>query len=307
MGKNIKVNDGTGAVNYYTYFTQDGEGCFKFEFYQTDRGYEIDIVSKPKYLRSKRLNTKYVVKESSRNGHQQLIFDSQKPPSSLDRACQHAEEWAESAWCLKKRGKKLCHHNESDNRSSIKQVHSSSDGILKSQLKEDNLRIVFSRDAFAEIESSVGSLKPETGGILLGFRTDYVVRRFIFDKKGSFSPSGYDPNVDYLNPFLKREWHENRYELIGFVHSHPRGVCRLSGDWGNGYGDLGYLKRIFESINGLDKFLVPIVFSEFDGNPFQLIPFIAWKDSVKNYKEGVVEILNEEKATSDERCVYGNK
>ena len=56
--------------------------------------------------------------------------------------------------------------------------------------------------------------------------------------------------------------------------------------------DLGYLKRIFEHINGLDKFLVPIVYSVFDDHPFQMFPFIAWKDSVKNYKEGTVEILN---------------
>jgi hypothetical protein len=300
MGKNCRVSNGT--VNHYTYLTQDGEGCFKFEFYQTDHGYEIDIVSKPKYLRTKSLNTKYILKTSSRNGRQQLIFNSQEPPSSFDQVCQHAEDWAESAWCLKNRGKKICHHDESGDRSSIQRVHLESDRFPKSQLDEENVRMVFNKEAFDELASSVGSMKPETGGILLGFRTDYVVRKFIFDEKGSFSPSGYDPNVDYLNPFLKSEWHENRYELIGFVHSHPRGACRLSGDWGNGYGDLGYLKRIFENINGLYKFLVPIVFSEFDGKPFQMIPFIAWKDSVKNYKEGVVEILNEENSKHDERC-----
>jgi len=266
----------TSTVSYYTYLTEDGEGHFKFEFYQTGHGYEIDIVSKPKYFKDKKQNKKYVLKASSRNGRQQLIFDSQDSHSSIDQACQNAEDWAESAWCLKKR-------------------------------KDGNLRMVFTKDAFAEIESSVGTFKPETGGILMGFRSDYVVRKFIFDKKGSFSPSGYDPNIDYLNQVLKDEWHENRYDLIGFVHSHPRGACRLSGDWGNGYGDLGYLKRIFESIKGLDKFLVPIVFSEFDGSPFQMIPFIAWKDSVKNYQKGMVEILNEEKSKHDDRCCYEHK
>jgi len=300
MRRNSKVSNGT--VNHYTYLTQDGEGCFKFEFYQTDHGLEIDIVSKPKYLRTKMSVKKYILKASSRNGRQQLKLDSQDSPSSIGQACQHAEDWAESAWCLKKRGKKICHHGEFDIRPSVKRVHSESNMFPKSQLNEENLRMVFNKEAFDEVASSVGRIKPETGGILLGYRTDYVVRKFIFDKKGSFSPSGYDPNVDYLNPFLKSEWHENRYELIGFVHSHPRGACRLSGDWGNGYGDLGYLKSIFENINGLDKFLVPIVFSEFDGNPFQVIPFIAWKDSVKNYKEGVVEILSEENSKHDERC-----
>jgi hypothetical protein len=168
---------------------------------------------------------------------------------------------------------------------------------LNSPVREQKLRMVFTSDAFGEIKSSVGSVKPETGGILLGFRSDYVVRKFIFDKKGSFSPGGYDPNVDYLNPFLKSEWYKNRYDLIGFVHSHPRGIGRLSGDFGNGIGDLGYLKRIFEHINGLNKFLVPIVYSQFDGHAFKMLPFVAWKDSVENYKEGAVEILNQKTCT----------
>jgi len=73
----------------------------------------------------------------------------------------------------------------------------------------------------------------------------------------------------------------------------------LSGDWGNGIGDLGYLKRIFEHINGLNKFLVPIVYSVFDSHPFEIFPFIAWKASVKNYKKGVVKILNEKNSINN--------
>jgi len=285
-----------GSVSYYTYLTNDGDGSFKFEFYRTDEGFEIDIVSKPRYFNTRIQVPKYILKASPRNRRQQIIHHSLKRPCSLDQACHHAESWAESTWSLKLRAKNQ--RRRPDNKSSKKP-----DSVKPKKkrhstpVKERKLRMVFTSDVFQEIKSSVGSMKPETGGILLGFRSDYVVRKFIFDKEGSFSPSGYDPNVDYLNPLLKIEWHKNRYELIGFVHSHPRGACRLSGDWGNGIGDLGYLKRIFEHINGLNKFLVPIVFSLFDGHPFKLFPFIAWKDSVKNYKEGTVEIRNENTST----------
>jgi hypothetical protein len=299
MGTTIQNKKNRGGVCHYTYLTDDGDGYFKFEFYPVDDGFEIDIVSKPKCLKTRKKVHKYFLETSPRNGRQQIIPHSHKLPTSLKRACHHAEAWAELIWSARLKCKNQRPYPGSEKKSSKKQDSVKSKKQTYTHVKNEKLQMVFTSDAFGEIKSSVGSKKPETGGILLGFRSDYVVQKFIFDKEGSFSPSGYDPNVDYLNPFLKSEWHENRYELIGFVHSHPRGVCRLSGDWGNGIGDLGYLKRIFEHINGLNKFLVPIVYSVFDNHPFEIFPFIAWKASVKNYKKGAVKILNEKNSINN--------
>jgi hypothetical protein len=274
-------------VCYYSYLTHDGKGSFKFEFYPSDKGYEVNLVSKPKNLNAKRQLKQYKLDASHRTGRKQIVHHSCESFSSLDQACYHAETWAETIWEMRHRNL-----DNKPNRRFSKQVNTTKTKKQPVSSTEPTLiKMVFTKEAFEGIKSTVGRLKPETGGILMGFRSDYVVRKFIFDKKGSFSPGGYDPNVDYLNPFLKSEWVENRYDLIGFVHSHPRGVCRLSGDWGDGIGDLGYLKRIFEHIKGLKKFLVPIVFSLSDGHPFEILPFIARKDSMEDYKLGIVEIF----------------
>lgn len=145
------------------------------------------------------------------------------------------------------------------------------------------MRIQFLQSAFNDIKNSVGSKKSETGGILLGNRNDFVVQKFVFDPYGSTSPTGYDPDVDFINKTIKKEWEENNLALLGFVHSHPRGFNRLSGDYGNNTGDLGYLKAIFKAIPALDKFLVPIVFSNYDHKGFELIPYVAWADNIAGY------------------------
>ncbi len=159
--------------------------------------------------------------------------------------------------------------------------------------EQTDISMFFGPEAYRQILETVGSFPAESGGILLGSRDDYVVRKFIFDESGSCSPGGYDPDVDFLNPLVKKEWEENGLALVGFVHSHPRGVSRLSGDWGNGIGDMGYLKRIFQYIPALEKFLVPIIYSKADGREFDIFPYIAWRDSVEDYMEGKLEILED--------------
>lgn len=156
------------------------------------------------------------------------------------------------------------------------------------------MNIRFLKSVFDEIRNTVGSKICETGGILLGNRKDWVVQKFIFDPHGSTFSAGYDPDVDFINATLKDEWEKNELSLLGFVHSHPRGVARLSGDYGNNTGDVGYLKAIFEKIHSLDRFLVPIVFSQYDGKEFELIPFVAWADNVRNYKDEGYEIVKDE-------------
>jgi hypothetical protein len=146
------------------------------------------------------------------------------------------------------------------------------------------MKINFLRSAYNEILKTIGSKKSETGGILLGNREDFVVQKFVFDPYGSTSSCGYDPDVNYINKVIKEEWENNQLALLGFIHSHPRGYDRLSGDYGNNTGDLGYLRAIFKAIPALDKFLVPIVFSKYDGKDFKLIPYVTWADNINGYK-----------------------
>lgn len=145
--------------------------------------------------------------------------------------------------------------------------------------------VVFRGSAFADLVAAVGSVPPETGGLLLGSREDFVVQKFIFDRSGSRSYTSYDPDVSVLNKIVKREWEERGLQLIGWAHSHPRGSDRLSGDYGSGAGDLAYLNRIFAAMPTLTKFIVPIVFSSHDG-PLTIYPYVAHRENPENYRIG---------------------
>ena len=147
------------------------------------------------------------------------------------------------------------------------------------------MNLEMTRDAYEDIRQQVGGRPAESGGILLGSRKDYKVVRFIFDPSGSRSSGGYDPDVAYLNHQVKAAWEQEGLELLGFVHSHPPGVTRLSGDFGNNTGDLGYLKAIFEAMPSLKHFLVPLAFTVPDTGRFALIPYIAKRGQVEDYRQ----------------------
>lgn len=163
----------------------------------------------------------------------------------------------------------------------------------KQKKRKPKLTMEFTRQAYESIAQSVGSRPAESGGILLGSRDNYLVTKFIFDTNGSTSRCGYDPDVNFINRCIKEEWEHNGLELLGFVHSHPPGVRRLSGDMGNGYGDIGYLKAIFRAIPALETFLVPIVFSSADihGHEMEMIPYVAFKGQEANYQQAHLSIV----------------
>ena len=105
--------------------------------------------------------------------------------------------------------------------------------------------VVFAPPAFADLVAFIGLRPPETGGLLLGSRDDYVVTKFVFDDFWIATRSSYRPDVTVLDKIVKREWREHGLQLIGWAHSHPRGVERLSGDYGGGKGDVAYLTQHF--------------------------------------------------------------
>lgn len=139
------------------------------------------------------------------------------------------------------------------------------------------------RPVYDAIRREVGTRRAESGGILLGRRSDFAVTEFVFDPHGSTTGAGYDPDTDYLNRRIKELWESRGLELLGFVHSHPPGVTRLSGDWGHNTGDLGYIQAIFDAIPALEYFLAPLVFTLPDTGAFRILPFVASRRNVKNY------------------------
>lgn len=147
--------------------------------------------------------------------------------------------------------------------------------------------------AYAEIIRTVGNRKAESGGILLGSREDFVVQKFVFDQNGSMSAGAYDPDIVFLNGVIKKEWETNKLAFLGFIHSHPRGINRLSGDWGNNTGDIGYMKAIFKAMPDLKKFLVPIMFTPADGGELQFFPFMAYRGEEENYFAGIFKLIND--------------
>ncbi len=156
-----------------------------------------------------------------------------------------------------------------------------------------NKKMKILEPAFQQLQSTVGKYAVETGGILLGYPEDNIVRKFIFDSGGSSSPGAYDPDTDFLNERLNQERKENGYELIGWAHSHPRGVRRLSGDQGNGIGDLGYLKAIFKAFPHLNQFYVPIVYSTHSGE-FKIFPYVAKRDDIENYQLADLKVIKQD-------------
>lgn len=145
--------------------------------------------------------------------------------------------------------------------------------------------MVFTEKAYSDIMDTVGKFPAESGGILLGNRGDYIIQKFIFDGKGSTGPASYDPDVAFLNREVKKEWDENGLALLGFIHSHPRGYSRLSGDMGNGIGDIGYIKKIFSVMPKLDKFLAPIMYSSADGGECTIFPYMAERGLEDSYNK----------------------
>ncbi len=169
-------------------------------------------------------------------------------------------------------------------------------------MKNKNIKMRFNESAFSDLYDKVGVLPPETGGILLGSPEDSIVQKFVFDPSGKTSSAAYDPDVDFLNGELDKARKEG-LELLGFVHSHPRGVSKLSSDMGNGIGDLGYIKKILDAFPHLDRFLVPIVFSSHDG-AFEIMPYIAFRDDIENYVTARLDIIKPEPVSVEESSSF---
>ncbi|MEO0403250.1 MAG: ThiF family adenylyltransferase [Bacteroidota bacterium] len=161
-------------------------------------------------------------------------------------------------------------------------------------MKRQKISMRFFESVYQEIKETVGSIPAESGGVLFGCRETNTIRSFCFDPHGRTTGGAYDPDVNFLNKRLREEA-ERGNEFLGFIHSHPPGVRRLSPDMGNGIGDLGYMDLIFKSMKKIDVLNVPLVMSSANTDEFEIIPFIAKRGKIKDYyKTNLVRVFKEE-------------
>lgn len=113
-----------------------------------------------------------------------------------------------------------------------------------------------SRHVRCQIMSTIGALRPETGGILLGPIGSNDITDFYFDATALCSGATYTPDHVTLRRRMKEAWLPAGLDMKGFVHSHPGGFDRLSG------GDMQYIRRLLEKNPDMSMFAAPIVIPE---------------------------------------------
>lgn len=146
----------------------------------------------------------------------------------------------------------------------------------------------FSTSAFNQIMNTTGTLPAESGGLILGSRDDFIVRKFLHDKNAKTTRTSYSFDIGYLNPLLNHCMEHEGMFLLGFLHSHPRGSKTLS------QPDIDYFTSQFKNIP-VDLFLTPIVSSVGDGE-FDITPYVFYKDTLQCEKVNWAVIPDEDLA-----------
>ena len=80
----------------------------------------------------------------------------------------------------------------------------------------------------SEIARTIGSVRPEQGGALLGPPQKPVITRFVFDRSAKVSGASYSPSR-WLSREVQRLERDAKVELKGIVHSHPGSMDHPSG------------------------------------------------------------------------------
>jgi len=129
--------------------------------------------------------------------------------------------------------------------------------------------LVFTAEAFRALRGTIGAQPAETGGPLGGRRGSGVVEHFAVDRTARRNSVQYYPDQPAVNELLRERWNPAGVNLLGFVHSHPYGAVRPSGQ------DLRYAAEILDAIPELDRLLLPIVQSSADGPTFDVRGYAA--------------------------------
>lgn len=123
------------------------------------------------------------------------------------------------------------------------------------------------RQAYTDIEETIGKRPAESGGILLSDKYDYTITCMVFDIAASQNSTVYQPNTAFLNSVLKGR----NDQFVGIVHSHTAGYGRLSGQDKNA----AWSNITSPGNPHLQAYLMPIVQTIPDTGRFQIIPHIV--------------------------------
>jgi proteasome lid subunit RPN8/RPN11 len=126
------------------------------------------------------------------------------------------------------------------------------------------------RQVYDQIESTIGCLTAETGGMIGGDRRKGLVTHFHFDGLASKTGVTYSPDVVEVNRVLSEVWTPQGVELLGFVHSHPGGPRQPSP------GDLVYAENILKAMPSMSEIILPIVMPKPDTGRFEVLPFTVF-------------------------------
>ena len=123
-------------------------------------------------------------------------------------------------------------------------------GMIFGSGEADN-KLIMTAEVYAEIQRTIGTRKPEQGGIL-GSSDGVHIDHYYFDKTASRTSASYTMDAKALNEVI-HEWNDNGIQLIGLIHSHPAGCIKPS------QGDMETARHIIETIDVNGKFFTPIV------------------------------------------------
>lgn len=129
--------------------------------------------------------------------------------------------------------------------------------------------IVFTTPAWNNVRDTVGARRAESGGPLGGSRGSGVVEEFVDDTTADMTAVTYYPDFQGLNTLFRERWNPAGVNLLGVIHSHPRGAVRPSRN------DLEYADRILAGIPELDRFLLPIAQTRPDTGRFTVHGYAA--------------------------------
>lgn len=120
------------------------------------------------------------------------------------------------------------------------------------KIENTNDSVLITESVYQEIMGTIGSVLPESGGIL-GMK-DGVISDFCYDENPSGTGNTYIPDLARLNSALQM-WHQTGVEFAGVIHSHPSDMRQLS------YADIRYAMQIMNA-NDLCEVYFPLVFPD---------------------------------------------
>ncbi len=131
--------------------------------------------------------------------------------------------------------------------------------------RKQSQTLTISQEVMDAIRDHIGLWPAERGG-MLGCDADGVVRHFVADPTARCTGVAYDPDIPLMNKQIK-QWKTEDISFCGFVHSHPKGVRRLS-DY-----DKWYAGEIFGAFSKLEVLWLPLVQTYPDTGQMELIPY----------------------------------